>query len=514
MTRFFAIVGATLWAVVLVAADELPKAQGTVPDGYVSIGSAVGGQYVVSQPLKNKYDQLRSRARVLKDQIANREIGEEEARGQLQQLQRELADTLKEIEDTKQVVTAAKIHTKKETTRFKPGPERCLLIRADKVRIVGWKEAEVECVLDKVVLSVGGEGVDEDLQGIKVAHRHGIASDDVGQTEQQRVQSLKKEPSELTHLQRELIRDNVAYYAPLAALQGKEIDVLEIEGLTHDQGNRQISIELQGKEGASYSSQWRRHATLTVYVPACNWVGIRGGRKGIDIKSLQGSVAILGENDIDYDAQSRIIDVTGAVLAHNAFVHVVANIGGDVSVQQTAFEENTGTAHQGSGRTTYAGSPRPCTYQNIAGNLRLAFCRAELHLEKIAGLMDVQNEFGDTTLVADQPLTPGAHRLVSESGSIDIKIQQKVARDLPLIALTECGVVKCVNAKDDLLASKNITATTQPDRATRNWKGFVSSQIQFLALTERINTALTGQERTAGLDLISRAGMIRLELTQ
>ena len=104
------------------------------------------------------------------------------------------------------------------------------------------------------------------------------------------------------------------------------------------------------------------------------------------------------------------------------------------------------------------------------------------------------------------------------------------------IALTECGVVNSVNVNWEVLESRYfITTRTAPDRVRRSWKGFVSTEIYggrahveallrrkisgdqrmpISPMTERINGALTGKEREAGLDIISRSGMIRLELSE
>ena len=166
------------------------------------------------------------------------------------------------------------------------------------------------------------------------------------------------------------------------------------------------------------------------------------------------------------------------------------------------------------------------------------FCRADLRLEGIAGAIDVDNEFGDTLLVAREDLslplarsirfptgyamTPAAllakaHRIVSESGHVEVHLAEKARQPdgLPLLALTECGTIRTIGA-GDALENVHFTPAAGGSLGRRSWRGFASkgkaSSPPGLSLErfERPAAILAGKDRSAGLDLISRAGSIRI----
>lgn len=514
MWKSLICVAATLVATLLGGQEQVPRAGATIPDGQVAVGAAPGGRYTIARPLKEKYDELVSRTRELKARIVGREIDEESAHESLVELQKELRETAAEIERTKELLTAAKVHTARTQFDFEPGPERNLVILASRVRVVGWDEPRVRCVLEKTVLSVAGEGVDEHLEGIRVAHRHGVSPEVVGYTEEEHVRSLRGDAAELSPLAKRILHEKAEKFAPFAALQGEAVDVVEVSGLTHDQGNRQITIELRGASGGSLWSEWRRHASLTLFVPALRNVGIRGGREGVDVESLDGSLAIVGEGDVDYSARSRAVDISGGVTAHEISLDVLDRIGGSVSVRQTAYKENAASTSRGNARTAFSGAPRPLEYTNIGGDLKLVLTRADLRIEGVSGNVDVRNEFGTTTFVAAQPLAASSHRFVSESGVIDITIPKASAAERTLVAMTECGTVTCINASPELLEDRNITAFTEPGPARRSWKGFTSriEIFDLFGLVDRINLSLKGEENAGGFDVVSRGGSVRVEL--
>jgi len=498
------------------AGQQPRQARGTIPDNQVTVGSAPGGVYVVARSLKKKYDELVSRTKSLKARIVNQEIDEESARDALKQLKKELRDTAGEIEGTKKLVTVAKVHTTKTQLDFQLGPERNLVIVSKKVRLVGWDQPQVRCVLEKLVLSAGSEDVQEDLEGIRVVHRHGVSPDVVGHTEEESIRRMKGDAAELTVLQARLVREKIEKYAPFQAMQGRGVDVVEVSGLTNDQGNRQISMELRGDAGGSSWSEWRRHASLTVFVPPCKTVGIRGGREGVDIESLDGSLALVGEGDIDYSARSRGVNITGSLSAHNISLHVLDRIGGNVSLRRTAYQENAGSSYRGNSRTAFSGEPRPLKYSNIGGDLHLELTRADLRVESVSGRVDIRNDFGSTTFIATKPLAAPSHRFVSESGSIEIAIPKSSVMDRPFVAVTECGTVTCNNASRQTLEERNISSSTLPGPTRRSWKGFTSPMrnLMIFDLVDRISRCFSGEKGNGGFDVINRAGSVRLELSE
>jgi hypothetical protein len=322
---------------------------------------------------------------------------------------------------------------------------------------------------------------------------------------------MKGDAAELTPLGARLVRENVEMHAPFKAMQGRGVDVVEVSGLTNDQGNRQISLELHGGGMRSYWSEWRRHASLTVFVPACENVGIRGGRESVEVESLKGSLALIGEHDIDYSARSRAVGISGGITAHNIWLHVIDRIGGNVSLRRTAYQENSG----GDSRTLSSGAPRPLEYTNIGGDLDLELTRADLSVEGVSGRVDIRNDFGNTTFLAKEPLAARSHRFVSESGIIDITIPKSSAVDRPFVAVTECGTVTCINAGRPTLEDRQIASSTQPGPARRSWKGYTTpmKNLMIFDLVDRINRCLTGESGGDGFDVINRGGTIRVELT-
>lgn len=493
--------------------DDWSTAKAKIPDGHVLVGQTPGGGYVIAKPFQEEYDRLVGQIRMLKAQILNRTIDEEEASGTLKHLQRQLQQAAARIQKFKEVVTAADLHTEQQTLQFEMGPQRCLLILAEKVKLVGWDKPHVECVLDKIVLSSGDDGdVAGHMQGLKLLHRHGSATQHVGETKEQWIQRLKGDAAELTDRQQQRVDDHVAWCAPLQHLQTKEIDVIEIQGLTWQQGNRQMQVELMGQEGGSIASQWRRHSNLTVFVPKCDMIGVLGGRKGIDVEAVDGSLGILGNGNKDYGVKSRISGLSGNLIARHIALFTVEDIGGDVDVERTAFEENSSSGRRGNTHTSYSGAPSTHSFRGIAGNLRVWFCRADVRFENIGGVANVRNDFGDTTFIAEEPLVKGGHRFVSESGRIEIRIPSETVEELSTVAVTECGVVKCSTSVRSL-KSTNITGATSPDRARRRWSGFASSDFETFSLPARIDGVFSGAASQSSLNIVSRAGLIQLELT-
>ena len=49
-----------------------------------------------------------------------------------------------------------------------------------------------------------------------------------------------------------------------------------------------MTLEVESKDGgSSLRSVWQRHAALTVYVPECKAVAIRGGLEKLDIENIK-----------------------------------------------------------------------------------------------------------------------------------------------------------------------------------------------------------------------------------
>ena len=235
------------------------------------------------------------------------------------------------IEQTKMLVPAAKVHTLQETTNFELSPERCLLITADRVKLIGSEDSQVHCVLEKICLSADDQLADAELAAIKLIHRQGAVPRVLGKAGQD--------------------------------LQDKAVDTVTIEGLTHQQGNSQIFLEAQSTGGGrSLRSQWRRHAALTVAVPKCKSVIVQGSLGGLDVQGVTTSLIVngSGSQSRDYAAQFRIQKVHGNVSITDFPVNLVEDVHGDVSIETLRDFANSGTQHAQDTRLFYWYRPLSC----------------------------------------------------------------------------------------------------------------------------------------------------------
>jgi hypothetical protein len=499
-------------------AEDAPSAKGEAPPNQVVYQQGLGGAYFVPRPLKEQYDRLVAKVRALQAEIMEGRIDSQDAKREVLGLQRDLSLVRQQLEAAKTLVQAGKVHRQTETITFELGKERCLFIAAGRVRIVGWDQPQVKCVLEKTVLSAGGEPVEDDFRGIKLVHRHGRAREEVGATREEFEADEKKRKGPPSEARKKLIEEILAYNAPFQPFQGKEIDLVAIQGLTHQEGNRQISFDLESPGGEGVvGHQWRRHASLTVYAPACRKVGLHGGRGGLTVESLKTGLVVRGGGDRGYEGEFKIKDVLGPVSLDNVPIQTIENIQGNVSVTLTEYPGNSGTRHDASGQTFYVEPPEPSTFSNIQGDLQAWFVRANVALSKVGGKVDVKNEFGDTAFTIDGPLAPKAHRILSESGRIDVQFAGKALGSLPLLAaLTGTGVVRVAGEAGEMeMKSVNFAGPLGPEWGRRGWKGFTSSREPFagLAQMQRMPAILSGGDRPPGLDLISRNGTIRLVLS-
>jgi hypothetical protein len=223
-----------------------------------------------------------------------------------------------------------------------------------------------------------------------------------------------------------------------------------------------------------------------------------------------------GSRDCDYDGSFCIRELHGPLTVENAPLDLIDAIHGNVIITSTIELVNTSTQYDENGRTIYTPPPRELTCRNVDGDLTAWFTRANLRLEAIAGQINVKNEFGNTLLAVGRALEDKAHRVVSESGRIEVHLAPGSLGSLPLQALTNCGSV-CTNAGQDILEDKSFTVGRDSVGADRQWNGVRSKRgsaafdpAAFFADAERPAAVLQDLNRSAGLDLISRAGTVRV----
>ncbi|HWE95037.1 MAG TPA: hypothetical protein VG269_13810 [Tepidisphaeraceae bacterium] len=510
-------------------AQKPPQVEAKAPDKTVVLRHTRGGAWFVSEPLKDEYDKLLARVGALRADLDAERITGAEAQRELENLQFQLSKLRDRIEKEKVLVSPVKVHEQSETTLFDLAPSRMLVITADNVRVVGWDGPQVKCVLDKTVLAPDDKPVDADLAGLKVVHHQGVAPDVVGKSAAERQADEAKflaspDGAKLTPAQREsrkkFVEEIADSYSIYRDFQGKEIDTVEIDGLTYEQGNRQIEVKITSPNGGeSLGGDWQRHAALTVYIPQCNAVALLGCLVNLDVKGLHSALVITrtGSQNRDYNGQFAIRDVHGPVTIDNAPIDVIEGVHGNVTISGTMELANTGTTHENGERTSYTPPPRTLTCGNIEGDLTGWFIRSDLKLKAITGRIDVRNDFGDTTLQVDNPLPQSPHRIVSESGKVEVHLAKGVLGKLPLQALTNCGTVR-TNAPQTMLEETNFSLGRDYTGAAHAWRGMKSAIKEepgsFFEAGDRLGAVLQGKERSPGFDLISRGGIVKVVVAE
>ena len=508
----------------LACADDPPRVKNEAPPNMAVVGSKLGGTFYAPKPLKEQYDKLTAKVRTLQAEIIDGKITGKTAAEHVRLLKTELEAVRTQIDAEKVFVATAKIYTESETTTFELGPEKSLFIVAENVRLIGWDQPGIKCVLDKTVLTSGDQPAPKEFQGIRLAHQHELATNRVGRSrqeaeaeEQQFLASPDGQKLDAKQLESrkkliETIYRGQRFFEPL---QAKPIDVIEIEGLTYQQGNRQILLEdTSPPDGDRHSwSTWQRHASLTVYVPACKVIGLQGGLAGLAIESVKAPLLVKGNGYRNYEGTFRVRDHEGSLTVENVPLQRIENVRGDVSVTASAYLGNSGTMNSDDTKACYVESPEEWIYHNIVGNLTVHFVRANLTASDVRGRIDINNEFGDTIFVAAKPLAGAAHRLLSQSGGIEMQLADDALRNAPLLALTESGSVRV----DSRMRLDEVNFSTWPgDKLMRRgFRGFVQkhpaeSSLQSPVMMERVTLIEQNADRSSGLDILSRGGDVRI----
>jgi len=504
---------------------DTPRVEGQAPPGQEVLKNTRGGAFLVDASLKQQYDRLLSRVRTLQADLDAERIGGAEALSELKDLQAKLKRLRDEIEQKKVLVLPGKLHKQSETTTFDLGPQRLLFIAADNLRVEGWDGPQVKCVLERTVIAPDGAPVDEQLRGIKLVHRHGLAPNVVGKTPAERDADEQKflaspEGQKMSDQQREsrhrVVREIAESYDRYRAFQGKEIDTLEIEGLTYQQGNRQLSFEIRsGNVQRVVGGEWQRYASLTVYVPACRCVALQGCTENLDVRGMHGDLVVSGAGDHSHDNDFRVSDLHGSLTARNAPLELIEAIHGNVDIQSTITAAPTGGSGNGEWIVA-APAPRVLKCRNVEGDLTAWVMRDELNLEAITGRIEVKNEFGKTTLAVGRGLADKRHRAISDSGRIEVRVAPAARGRLPICAMTNCGVVRYPEAAEEILHGTTY-ALKDNGGIMRTWGGALlahggpqPSLIHGLNQGDAIEHVVLGDDHSPGLFLLSRSGTVQI----
>ncbi len=170
-----AVVLAAICSVASRADDEPTKVEGEAPPDHAVLKHVRGGAFFVAKDLKERYDALLARVRGLEAAVAADQIKGADALHELRELEPKLNELRKEIEAKKVLVSPVQVQTQTEEVAFDLGPERLLVITADRVRVVGWDKPQVKCLLKKSILATGDQPENEEFNALsrRTSSQHG-----------------------------------------------------------------------------------------------------------------------------------------------------------------------------------------------------------------------------------------------------------------------------------------------------------------------------------------------------
>jgi hypothetical protein len=111
-------------------------------------------------------------------------------------------------------------------------------------------------------------------------------------------------------------------------------------------------------------------------------------------------------------------------VARNVPLKQISDVEGRVEITATNEFDNAGagTSYRDNMRHLQAGHLLPVRIQGVRDGVKVWYGRANLELAEIGGTIDVRNDFGNTHLTAAGPFTQAAHRIITESGRIDVEL--------------------------------------------------------------------------------------------
>jgi hypothetical protein len=242
-------------------------------------------------------------------------------------------------------------------------------------------------------------------------------------------------------------------------------------------------------------------------------VAIQGGLGGLHVRSFDGPLMIQGAGNRDYRSRYQVGHLKGSLTASGIPLHEVDSVKGDVSIIHTAYTENMLTITGPGGVVLQPTAPKPSSYIGILGNLEVKFCRADLAIADVGGRVDIENEFGRTVWNITRAITPTDHRIVSQSGAIEVRVAPSALGKLDVSLFTARGSVRL--PKGDATLESRIFHNLIGRDGDRSWSGFLSSDrngrnAQSLDFG-RLSVALRGDRRGPGVDILNRAGTIMFE---
>ena len=500
--------------------DEKKNLESTVvaPPFTRSMGSTLGGAYFVDEELFKRYEALKTRLVQIREEIALGRTGGDAAMNTLAAIEAESKRLRADLEKKKVLVAAFQVFSKKTEQTFSLGEERLVIITGDHVIVRGWEGPGIKCVVEKVIVAKEQPAASE-FDAIQVKHELTVAEDKIGLTRQKRDEQEReflasehgRKLTEEQLAERKKFVDELHHsYDDYLAFQGRKVNSIQLVGLRYQEGNRNLTMRINSPEGGGLVSiQWQRHATMTVFVPACKTLAVRGCLAGLDVKAVKGDLVLTTHDSKDrrYDGSFTVRDVKGNVTIDQVPVRELSTVSGNVRFTETDEFVNSGTHHENNTRTHSSYETQTTQIDHIGGDLQATFLRTNLRLSAIKGVLDVVNRYGTTHLTVMNADPERAHRIVSESGKINVDGPANVLEKTPIYAHTQCGRLH-TNLSRDILDDVSFSG----GRPRKGWHGFVTpSKDRFdFAKFERPAAALENRKRAAGLDLISHAGTVSI----
>jgi len=490
--------------------DARPQA----PSNYRIFEQDMAGAYFIAPALMDKYKALQKRVAGLRAEIDGARIDPARARAEVAACTEELNSLLEKINHAKLYIPGATVHKRTETVHFPIKADDLLLVDCENVNIRGWDGTDVQCVLEKTVLDDGGGKVADDFAGIELVTRKGSGKEFFGFYLDVRDLPKFKDNEDMQNELRRFV---------FPEFLGRSFPYVTVKGLDYQSGNRQIDVTVRSERGDGFSaSQWRRHATLTLLVPKCQRVGIQGGLGRLTVHDLNAGLSVLGQGNRDYNTMYEVANLGGSLAADNIPIYRIDGVKGNASVTSTAYAENRGTGNGPGGVTFRVNDPQESVYRNIDGELRVRFCRANLSIGDVGGRVDIENDFGDTVWQPSRELAQKAdHRIVSQSGSVTLRLGEKVPGTLKVEVFTECGSLRRGPDVEKALGAwfeETNFQTADGDTVRRSWTSWTRRPGQrgqprhnweeSFARFRRVADALYGRPRSPGVDVISRAGTV------
>ena len=488
------------------------------PPNSRELRSTPGGAFFVDKGLLERYESLKARLLQIREDISLGNASGESAMRSLASIEAESKRLRTELERKKVLVSAFRVYSKTSKQTFPLGDERLVIVTGDHVVVRGWQGPGLRCVVEKTIVAKE-QPEDAEFDRIQVNHELTAAEEKVGLTREKRDQQEREflaseNGRNLTDEQRakrqELVDQIHRSYDVYAAFQGRRANTIQLTGLTYQEGNRNLTMRIESPGGGGgVSSQWQKRATMTVYVPKCKVLALRGCLVGLDVRDIDCDLVLTTHDSKarEYEGEFTVHGVKGNVTIDQVPVHSLSQVTGDVRFSATNEFVNSGTHHQSNMRTFSPYQTHVTQVANINGDLFAKFLRTDLRLSAIRGRLDVINQYGTTRLAIDAVDTKRAHRIVSHSGSINVHGPSQVLASTPIYAHTQCGRLH-TNMSRDILDDVSFS-TGQPQWG---WHGFVTpSKERFdFGKFDRPASALENRTRAAGLDLVSDAGTVSI----